>query len=359
MMPYLHASVINCWVVCMPLHAMPMHADRALAAAERAWSIAGHTTARSFAPAAAAEWCKIKRGLQHMQKLCLPLLSTASECTTAYPSRALVAQHARMRTANCKEDVDCTVPAEHCLCAQHRAPIPGGRCAVCKIQKKGRCGTEFAHRNCLRRTGNGPQAPGNGKGPVSGGECNPKRGRQNPDAQLAGAGDPTSKDEGRVPGGGTSPDQGDSDPEGQPVEEEELGSDEEGRAPSGGPNNDQDDVVVTAVRAGALGYALAAAVSGLTNDGQAVDGGADVGRVSAAAEAAAVAARRAVARDGMVGLEVAGDAGASPEQWEDALEDPGGPAKRPRLDAGAADGACAQQYDTVEAAALGMERGSC
>jgi hypothetical protein len=33
-----------------------------------------------------------------------------------------------------------------------RAPIPGGRCAVCKVQKKGRCGTAAAHRNCLRRT---------------------------------------------------------------------------------------------------------------------------------------------------------------------------------------------------------------
>lgn len=32
-----------------------------------------------------------------------------------------------------------------------RGPIPGGRCAVCKVQKKGRCGSAAAHRKCLRR----------------------------------------------------------------------------------------------------------------------------------------------------------------------------------------------------------------
>lgn len=180
------------------------------------------------------------------------------------------------------------------------------------MQKKGRCGTEFAHRNCLRRADIAPLAPGDGGGPASGGEGGPKRGRQNPGARRARAGSPASSDGGS---GGDSPGQGNAEPESEVAREEEPGS------------NAQAHIM------------------------QAVVGSARDGQLAAAAKAAALATRGDAAGGGMLSLGGAGDAGAGAEQWEDALETLDGPAKRPRLDAAAGDGACAAQHDAVEVAA--------
>ena len=184
---------------------------------------------------------------------------------------------------------------------------------MCKVQKKGRCGTEYAHRNCLRRAGTAPPAPGDAGAPASGGERGPKRGRPDPGARRARAGSPASNDGGS---GGGSPGQGGAEPGSELAREGEPGR---------GAQVHTEEAVV----------------------GSAGDGG-----IAAAAEAAAVAARGDAAGGGMAGLGGALDAGAGAEQWEDALETLDGPAKRPRLDAGAAvDGACAVPHEEVEVAA--------
>lgn len=70
-----------------------------------------------------------------------------------------------------------------------RGPIPGGRCAVCKVQKKGRCGSAAAHRNCLRRTSAGAEG-GALPGALPRGTLgqNPPRGRRGSPAAESGPG---------------------------------------------------------------------------------------------------------------------------------------------------------------------------
>ena len=144
---------------------------------------------------------------------------------------------------------------------------------MCKVQKKGRCGTTYAHRNCLRRPGNGPPAPIDGGGPASGGERGPKRGRPNPGARRARAGTPASNGGGS---GGDSPGQGDAEPGSEPVREDVPGS------------------------------------SARVHPEEAVVGSAQNGQLAAAAEAAAVAARGDAAGGGGAGPGVPGMPGAAP-----------------------------------------------